>query len=411
MHRISCLSLILLATPSAASEPTRFERAVIDDDFPGGYQVEVADVDGDGKPDLVALGGKTLAWYQNPTWKKRVIASGALPSDIISSATADLDGDGKAEVAVACDFSMNEPTRGKLMLAIQGTNLDDPWEFRPVADVPSIHRVRWGRSARIVRVSEKSVEYEPKLALVVAPLFGPSARPPIFDQAPAELAIFDTGPDPKLGRWKSTMIVDRAPVLHAIELVDFEPMKPGGGLSAVLMASNRGVTSARVGGAISGGAFLNEKADLAPGAEGQAPKKGASEIHAGRLKDGRKFLATVEPWHGTEVVVYVPPQSQPLETGPRLVIDPTFKEGHALWVADVDGDGDDEIFGGDRGSTPGISMYDFDGKAWTRTVIDTGVAAQDLRGGDLDGDGVPDVVAIGGKTHNLVWYRPIRPAK
>ena len=40
-----------------------------------------------------------------------------------------------------------------------------------------------------------------------------------------------------------------------------------------------------------------------------------------------------------------------------------------------------------------------------RTVIDSEIAAQDLRGGDLDGDGTPDVVAVGGSTHNVVWYR------
>ena len=38
------------------------------------------------------------------------------------------------------------------------------------------------------------------------------------------------------------------------------------------------------------------------------------------------------------------------------------------------------------------------------TVLDRDIAAQDLRGGDLDGDGTPDVVAVGGATHNVVWY-------
>ena len=46
-----------------------------------------------------------------------------------------------------------------------------------------------------------------------------------------------------------------------------------------------------------------------------------------------------------------------------------------------------------------------------RSVLDPAVTAQDLRGGDIDGDGTPDVVAIGGKSHNVVWYRPIRPEK
>ena len=52
-------------------------------------------------------------------------------------------------------------------------------------------------------------------------------------------------------------------------------------------------------------------------------------------------------------------------------------------------------------------MYDFDRakQTWKKTVLDRDIAAQDLRGGDLDGDGTPDVVAVGGSTHNVVWYR------
>ena len=94
------------------------------------------------------------------------------------------------------------------------------------------------------------------------------------------------------------------------------------------------------------------------------------------------------------------------------MIDDTLADGHALWVADVDGDGDDEVFAGHRGKDHRVSMYDFDGrKTWTRTVLDRDIAAQDLRGGDLDGDGTPDVVAVGGATHNVVWYRFGRAAR
>src|SRR5580692_1226237 len=81
--------------PVACSQT--FDRTVIDANFPGAYQVEVADVNGDKKPDVIAVGGSTCAWYENPTWKKCVVTTGKQSPGIISSATADIDGDGKAE--------------------------------------------------------------------------------------------------------------------------------------------------------------------------------------------------------------------------------------------------------------------------------------------------------------------------
>ena len=66
----------------------------------------------------------------------------------------------------------------------------------------------------------------------------------------------------------------------------------------------------------------------------------------------------------------------------RTVLDDTLADGHALWLADVDRDGDDEVFAGHRGKDHRVSMYDFDrrGKEWKKTVLDREIAAQDLRG-------------------------------
>ena len=130
LTRAACAALFTVFTGHSATE-TRFDRVVIDNNFPDGYQVEVADVNGDRKPDIIALGGSTCAWYENPTWKKRIVTAGKQTPGIISSATADLDGDGKAEIAIAYDFEMNEPTRGKLALAVQGSGSDEPWKLVP----------------------------------------------------------------------------------------------------------------------------------------------------------------------------------------------------------------------------------------------------------------------------------------
>src|SRR5271166_1202436 len=121
-------SLVITAhalAPRASSQD--FERVVIDGQFPGAYQVEVADVNGDKRPDIIAVGGSTCAWYENPTWTKRVVTGSHRTPGIISSATADLDGDGKAEIAIAYEFAMTAPKTGKLLLATQGRGLNDPW--------------------------------------------------------------------------------------------------------------------------------------------------------------------------------------------------------------------------------------------------------------------------------------------
>ena len=43
-----------------------FERVVIDADFPGGYQVEVADVNGDGRPDVDRAGRRDVRLVREP---------------------------------------------------------------------------------------------------------------------------------------------------------------------------------------------------------------------------------------------------------------------------------------------------------------------------------------------------------
>ena len=243
------------SSPAAEPKPLpRFERIVIDDDFPSGYQVEVADVNGDGKADLVGVGGSTCAWYENPSWKKRIITDASRTPGIISSATADLDGDGKAEVAIAYEFEMNQPTQGKLALVSQGAGPDDPWEFRPLADVPSIHRLRWG-----------NIDGDGRRELVVASLFGPKALPPEFDQDRADLQVARLV---EARRWEPTLL-GKMPILHAIEVIDLD----GDGRAEILTASRNGV-----------GRFARVPPieALLPTILAQAENgQGASEVHAG----------------------------------------------------------------------------------------------------------------------------------
>ncbi len=200
------LASLWLRLSCAAACAQEFDRVVIDADFPGAYQVEVADVNGDGKLDVIAVGGSTCAWYENPSWRKRVVTRGSQTPGVISSATADLDGDGKAEIAIAYEFAMNKPKTGQLLLAVQGTSTDDPWKTVPIAAIGSIHRLRFGDVDRDMRPD-----------LVVASLFGPEARPPDYaDVAPVTVfrKLDWRGGAPSAGR------TDRHAADHACDRCD-----------------------------------------------------------------------------------------------------------------------------------------------------------------------------------------------
>src|SRR5437773_8937202 len=90
---------------AAPAGPVEFVAHDIDANFRGGYSVSVADFNKDGKPDVIAnsLSVAELAWYENPTWARHVIAS---DTQIVNKAMADIDGDGIPEVAFQSSFAM-----------------------------------------------------------------------------------------------------------------------------------------------------------------------------------------------------------------------------------------------------------------------------------------------------------------
>jgi len=155
---------------------------------------------------------------------------------------------------------------------------------------------------------------------------------------------------------------------------------------------------------------------IGAGNQTTSPNRGASEIKFGTLADGSRYIATIEPWHGHQVVVYTKPSDPQSGLWTRHVVDEELKWGHAVWCADMDGDADEELIIGVRDDLDendptkrrGLRVYDpADARAgkWNRTNVDPGsVAIEDLAVADLDGDGRNDVVAVGRQTHNARIY-------
>src|SRR5262245_56990327 len=58
------------------------------------YAVSTADINRDGKLDVVAINPTQVLWFENPTWEKHVILDGVTKKDNVCFAVNDADGDG-----------------------------------------------------------------------------------------------------------------------------------------------------------------------------------------------------------------------------------------------------------------------------------------------------------------------------
>src|SRR5947207_1947477 len=69
-----------------------------------GYAVLLVDVNGDGKKDIVVVDTTRVVWYENPSWKRRIITEGKTKPDNVCIAAYDIDGDGQIDVALGAGW-------------------------------------------------------------------------------------------------------------------------------------------------------------------------------------------------------------------------------------------------------------------------------------------------------------------
>src|SRR5512134_1379750 len=90
---LASLALAVSMSGAPAAGPVRFAPHDVDANFRGGYAVDVADFNKDGKPDVIAnsLSVSEVAWYENPTWARHIVVPEA--RQVVNQAMHDVDKD------------------------------------------------------------------------------------------------------------------------------------------------------------------------------------------------------------------------------------------------------------------------------------------------------------------------------
>lgn len=359
----------LFAALTLAAGGVDFKEQVLATDLRGGYQVTAVDVNGDGRKDLIALasGMPELYWFEAPSWKRHLLVSGL--QRMINLGAADTDGDGIPEIVIAHEFN-NDPAKsiGIVSLLTHDGDPTKPWKAREIDRLSTSHRIR-------------AAHIDGKVIFVNAPLADANAKVSEDYRGHVPLVFY------RAGDWKREVIsTEDEGVVHGLWVGKW---KKGDKSDSVLTSSFLGIFRHEY---IGGGKWKRTK--LTAGDPSPWPRSGSSEI-----APGEGWYASLEPWHGNQVVVY--------KGGKRDVIETKLVDGHVLLTADFDGDKKSEIVAGYRGAGRSVYLYTQDAKTgtWMRQIVDNGgISAAGCAIADLTGDGRPDLACIGSATTNLKLY-------
>jgi hypothetical protein len=367
----------------AADLSPKFRAVDLDTQIGIGYGLAVADVDGDKKTDVLLVDKDAVVWYQNPTWKKHVIAGKLTEKDHVCIAAADIDGDGQCEIAVGAEWNPGDTVNsGAVFYLVPPADRTQKWEAIKLPHEPTVHRMRWAR------------DWQNNWRLIVAPLHGRGNK---NEQGAGVRIQAYYKPENPRAEWRIELINDALHKTHNFDLVqwDDDPAQE------ILIAGKEGVFLSN---------WVDDGLKLIPIGGGEP---GAGEIRLGNLPGGKRFIATVEPMHGNQTVIYTPSSGADAHAKwNRVVIDESLVDGHAVACGDLLKLGYDQAVVGWRamnrpGVKVGIKLYapDAQGKTWKTFLIDDNtMACEDLMLADFNADGKLDIVAAGRATKNVKIY-------
>jgi len=363
---------------TSGQEILRFEAQELDNNVSIGYGLAIGDVDGDEDLDILLADQKQFVWYRNPDWTRFVMVDSLTERDNVCLAAADIDGDGKVEVAVGAQWNPGETSdaeqSGSIHYLIRPEDPTQLWEPVALPHVPTIHRMQWAQHA--------PARYQ----LIVLPLHGIGNTQ--GEGEGVKVLAFDV-PEQVNGDWEYTVIDSTMHLTHNFDVVQ------QGHQSTLFIGGKEGIQPI----ASEPYGWIKDQARWEWG-------KGFSEVRIGKGVRGRSFLAGIEPLHGNMLTVYWIWERQPVQQ----ILATDLNQGHALACADLLATGQDQVVVGWREPNAddkvGIRIYEpqSDGGWKMHLVDDNEMACEDLKIADLDADGKPDIIAAGRATHNLKVY-------
>jgi hypothetical protein len=399
MQRVLFVFLLILSSAASFSQALSqdkrftFKEQIVDPAVGVGYAVTVADLNQDRKPDIVVVteNPDQVVWYENPSWKKRIIVEG-VPKLPVSIQPLDVDGNGKLELILGADWQpSNTKTGGTVWLLQRPADLDQPWTPIKIDEEPTMHRMR------VIDADGKG-----RKEILCSPLHGRETKAPEWWHGNgASLYILRRPANPFKESWTREAVSNELHITHNVWPLDWDR----DGKEEILAAAYEGI-------------FLFKKAPNGSWSkqqlgEGDPEKRGAGEIKVGRLPGGKRYIATIEPWHGHQAVVYTAPD-KPGQLWKRQVLIENHKGGHAIWTADLTGTGVDSLVVGFRGVPEGkvedaivyiLHPLDRAGEKWEKQVLDAkGLGSEDVICADLNGDGKSDIIGVGRGTKNVKIY-------
>lgn len=381
MRHLPALVLFLIPGSILAQNTTitnlpKFEPQVIDEAVEIGYGVAIGDVDGDGKSDIILVDKREISWFRNPDWKEISIVKNLSLRDHVCTAVEDIDGDGKVEIAAGAQWNPGDTTNAEQSGAVfylqRPAKEGEAWTPLKLPHDPTTHRMRW-------------VVGEGKPALVVLPLHGIGNKDGAGENT-VKVRVHRVDPaqagDP--AAWSNEVLGAKLHVTHNFDLRD----------GLLYIGGAEGIVRERIG--------ADESTALITTENSNPPTRGVGEI-----AKGPDFIAAIEPFHGNDLVVY----REAAEKWERTLVTDSLNQGHALGLADFNGDGREDIAVGwrnpDAEGHVGVKIFfQKEDGSWEQPfwVARDLVASEDLKIADLDGNGKPDIVVSGRSSKNLVIF-------